>query len=443
METSRTFVRSPIAPDRTFIRIVFSLFLFFPICGCGGIAQVAPSNPDTPSNAIAVFGDSLTCGGQGNAYGQSPVGSVPFTLQSLLGIPVVNQGVNGDTSSQIAVRYNAGGSNQVLTLSGNRIPTSGSVQVSFSDGWEPVTASGGNNGGGCYQSLTGIGTNATLNGIPGVFTYSGGEYYFTPTTSPSSPVSTATNNPYTVASPYAGYFLVDSSGTNDFHNGIPPVSASIANDLAMTALAGNRYIVTSALPFIYSSYWIGGPDAIALANLNAAKASTFGGHYVDTLTPLLGGCQPVPGSTIAALDAIDISHGVVPTSCRSYDAGQLIANITSTQTSLCLTGATPTAGMVGYLSHTADPVGNVEAIEITAVSTPGNCSTGSQVTVVRGYAGTTAGNYAANIDSWGCWSDVHPTGGAPNTALAAKTGYTIQAEAIAAAYKALIATEAP
>ena len=89
------------------------------------------------------------------------------------------------------------------------------------------------------------------------------------------------------------------------------------------------------------------------------------------------------------------------------------------------------------------PCRKFEAIEITAVSTPGNCSTGSQVTVVRGYAGTTAGNYAANVDSWGCWSDIHLTGGAPNTELAAKTGYTIQAEAIAAAYKALIATEAP
>ena len=99
--------------------------------------------------------------------------------------------------------------------------------------------------------------------------------------------------------------------------------------------------------------------------------------------------------------------------------------------------------MVGYLSHTAAPEGNVEAILIAAVSTPGRCSTGSEVTVVRGFAGTIAGNYRANIDSWGYWSDVHLTGGTPNNSLAAKTGYSIQAEAIAAAYERLTGGVAP
>jgi hypothetical protein len=400
--------------------------------GCGAFSSSA-----SHTVSIVVFGDSLTCGGQGNAYGQSPAGSVPASLQSILGIAVLNQGVGGNTSNQIAVRYNAGGANQTVALTGNQIYASGSVQVTFPSGWEPVTSNGGNNGAGCYQSLMGSGTNAVINSVPGTFTYSNGVYQFTPTTYPSSPVAASANNSYSVASPYANAFLVVSAGTNDFANGFPHTAALIADDTAMTSLASERYLVTSALPFIYSAYWTGGPNALALASLNAAKSSTFGNHYVDTLTPLLDGCEPVPGSTIASLDIIDIFHGIVPTSCRAYDAGQLTQNVTAAQTSLCLAGSYLEVGMIGYLSHTPAPMGTVEAFQITAISTPGNCPSGSQVTVVRGYVGTAPGTYTASVDSWGIWSDVHLSGGTPNPQLAAKTGYTIQAEAIAAAYTKL------
>jgi hypothetical protein len=370
------------------------------------------------------------------------MGSVPSTLQSLLGIPVVNQGVNSDSSRNIAVRYNAGGTEQVVTLSGNQIPTSGSVEVSFPSNWEPVTAAGGNNGAGCYQSLTGSGTNVKVNGIAGVFTYSGGSYYFTPTTSPGSPVSTTTNTSYIVATPYAGYFLVDSSGTNDVRQGVQ-TAVSIANDKAMASLAGNRYIVTSALPFDLPAYMPGGTSALALQTLNAAKAAAFGKHYVDTLTPLLGGCGPDSGSAVAALDALDIANGIVPTSCRAYSGGQIVADIDATQTSICLAGAVPAVGDKGYLSHTVDPAGNVEAILITAISTPGTCSAGTQMTVVRGYAGTTPGTYKAYQDSWGYWDRIHLSGGTPNTDVAKQTGYTLQAEAIQKAYKELTSSVTP
>jgi hypothetical protein len=384
--------------------------------------------------AVVVFGDSLTCGGSGNYYGQSPTGSVPTSLQSILNAPVLNQGVGGNTSSQIAVRYNAGGSNQVVTLANNQIPTSGSVAVTFPSGWEPVTSGGGNNGAGCYQSLTGRGTNGVIAGVSGTFTYTDSGYMFTPTVYPRSPVPTGVNEPYTVSSPYANAFLVVTSGPNDFRYGIPSTAALIANNTAMTSLASERYIVTSTLPYIYQDYWTGGADAAAVTSINAAKASAFGNHYVDTLTPLLGGCQPVPGSTIATLDSIDVGHGIVPTSCRSYDAWQLTQNLTPTQTSFCVSDATIHPGMVGYLSHTAAPTGNPEAIQVTAIATPGNCASGSQVTVIRGYAQTIPGTYAALKDSWGLWSDIHLSGGTPNLQLASKTGYTVQSEAIATAY---------
>jgi hypothetical protein len=360
----------------------------------------------------------------------------------MLDIPAVNQGVGGNTSSQIDVRYNAGGAHQTVTLAGNQIPVSGSVQATFPSGWQPVTSSGGNNGAACYQSLTGQGTNATINGVAGVFTYAGGNYSFTPTVYPPSPVTTVVNNPYTVATPYAGYFLVDSSGTNDVNQNVP-LATVIANDKAMAALAGNRFIVASALPFDLPSYMPGGTAAISLANLNAAKASTFGNHYADTLTPLLDGCGPVPGGALAAMDALDIANGIVPTSCRAYNGSKIAANINSTQTTVCLSGAYPAVGEKGYFSHVTDPVGGFEAFLITAIVTPGTCSTGSQMTVVRGYAGTVAGTYLANQDSWGFWDRVHLSGGAPNTAVAAKTGYAIQAEAIAEAYRILTESAAP
>jgi hypothetical protein len=431
-----TFLSFPTRfPDHGMRRVLLVLLLGG-TWGCGESVNTSSSSAnETP--ALVVIGDSLTCGGQGNSYGQSPVGSVPASLQAILNIPVLNQGVDGDTSSQMAVRYNAGGSREVVTLVGNQIPTSGSVAVSFPSDWEPVTSGGGNNGAGCYQSLTGSGTDGVINGVTGTFTYTNGVYAFTPTVYPTSPVSTGTNNPYSVASPNANAFLVVSSGPNDFANGIPPTATLIANNAAMTSLASERYIVTSTLPFIFPAYWTGGADAAALASLNVAKAATFGNHYVDTLTPLLGGCQPVSGSTIAALDTIDVSHGIVPTSCRSYDAGQLTQNITPAQTSFCLDEAYISVGMVGYLGHTVAPIGNVEAIQVTAFVTPGNCASGSQVTVIRGYAGTIPGTYATLKDSWGLWSDIHLSGGTPNPQLAAKTGYTIQAEAIATAYMRL------
>lgn len=360
----------------------------------------------------------------------------------MLDVSVLNQGVGSNISSQIAVRYNAGGANQVVMLTGNQIPTSGSVQVTFPIGWEPVSSDGGNNGAGCYQSLTGNGTNSVINGVSGTFTYSNGGYQFTPTTYPGSPVATSVNNPYTVASPNASAFLVLSSGTNDFHNGIPPTASLIADDTAMTSLAAPHYLVTSAMPFDSPAYWTGSPNALALASLNAAKSSTFGSHYVDTLTPLLEGCQPVSGSTIAAMDAIDIAHGIVPVSCRSYDAGPLAQSISATQTTFCLQESYLAVGMVGYLSHTVAPIGQVEAIQIISIEASGGCMSGSQVTVTRGYAGTSPGTYTASVDSWGVWSDVHLSGGAPNPQLAAKTGYAIQAAAIAAAYKTLNATSA-
>lgn len=68
------------------------------LCGCGPSYKDA-ANIDTPNEGIVCLGDSLTRG-----YGASAGSSYPEHLSRILGEPVVNAGIDGNTSGDALAR---------------------------------------------------------------------------------------------------------------------------------------------------------------------------------------------------------------------------------------------------------------------------------------------------------------------------------------------------
>ena len=110
---------------------------------------------------ITAWGDSLTHGkedGTGVSYPNQLAADIPGSV-------VNDEGVGGQTSTQIAVRE--GGVATTATISGGTIPASGGVVVTFPSGYEPVTSQGPSPG-----------TYGTIAGVYGLVTLSGATYTF-------------------------------------------------------------------------------------------------------------------------------------------------------------------------------------------------------------------------------------------------------------------------
>ena len=372
------------------------------------------------STPFVIFGDSLACLG-GN---QGPVSSLPNELSLLTGGTVVGQGVPGNTSIQIAIRQ--GGLASTI-VSGVTIPTSGNVTLSFAVGYEPANTYGGNNGAGCYSGPAIAGTSGTLGGVHGTYLATGsGTGTFTPSTYPGSPVVVAASAPFVVDTPYSADFFVIEDGYNNYSS----TSTILANDAEMVASLPypKKYVVTSVITSatrsVGNNYCLPTPSAncLAIQADNAGKAAANPGHYVDTLTPLLNGCSPA-SSQVGAIDAIDKTNGVVPTSCHWYTVGVITASIASGDTSICVNAtAAPVVGDVAYLSTTgSDPEANtIEGLLVNSAAFPGTCAAGSaQLGVTRAYATGTAGTYTTS-SYFGYWNSLHLN----------KPGYALQAAAI-------------
>ena len=67
--------------------------VLFAIVALSGCAQREIANIDSSGKNIVCFGDSLTFG-----YGAKPGGDYPSALGQLLGVPVINAGVDSDTT---------------------------------------------------------------------------------------------------------------------------------------------------------------------------------------------------------------------------------------------------------------------------------------------------------------------------------------------------------
>lgn len=323
---------------------------------------------------VAAWGDSLTFGNEG----YTDYGDYPDDLAALIKLPVVNLGVSGQTSTQVAVRE--GGVSTYATVVGGVIPASGGVTVTFPTGFEPATLDG-----------PAAGVDGTILGVHGTVTCDPTTLISTFTRSnPGSAVSapgTGADAPqFVVDTPYANYIPVIWVGRNNSTN--PTQILSDIAAMVKTAVdAGQDYLILADPNINSMDEWLGGSNYPYIVNTNDQLATIYGSHYLDIRKVLVDSYDPT-----LITDLSDFQHDEPPTSLREVGRQTTLANpvglndTTVTLTSmhnigedwiLTLDGGTP----------------NAENVLITAVS-------GNTVTVVRNYGGVqTSHNAGASADT--------------------------------------------
>ena len=325
--------------------------IFLVACGVGG--NSGTTTPPAPQPDIVAWGDSLTAGGEGNIN----TGDYPDDLAKLLTRTVHNEGVGGDSSTQIGVRQGAIAT--TATVAGGSIPASGSVAVTFPTGYEPVTSLGPQ-----------AGTTGTLLGVHGTVTYTPSGLLFARDTTGSA-VAAPNPAPFVVDTPYASDLPVFWEGGNNWW-----VPLQVQSDIAaqVATVKASNYYVLSLINMNTTVLWKTGGGYPQVLALNNALATTYGAHYIDVSSPLIASYNP---SLIT--DVSDYNHGEIPTSLRAiYGSGTLVSAVGASDTTLTVTlsGTSPTPGEI----LTIDTGANAENVQISSVS-------GNTVTVVRNFGG--------------------------------------------------------
>jgi len=319
-------------------------------------AHASISDKVVSSFSVVAWGDSYTEGEEG-LY---DTGNYPSELQSLIVLPVINEGVNGQTSNEIGVRE--GAIPTYATVAGGVIPASGGVTVTFPTGYEPVTDQG---------PVSGVA--GTILGVHGVVTLNLELYTFTRTTAGSA--VTASGSPqFVVDTPYAKDLPVFWEGRDDFAN--PSLIASNMAAEVATVPSGQDYAVLSLINFNRQEEWIGGDSYGYLLKDNAELAATYGSHYVDVWTVLINSYNPA-----LVTDVSDYQHGEVPTSLRAVfiQSATLMSAIGPADTTVTISTSEVPYFLVGAIL-TIDTGANAENVSITAVN-------GNTLTVQRNFGG--------------------------------------------------------
>lgn len=330
------------------------------------------SNHSSASEMIA-WGDSLTAGnedGSGITY--------PNQLQKLTGLTVINLGIGGQTSSQIAVRMNAyAGQSEQTFSSGFTLPTSGAVAVTFQTGFEPARNVGNGTGVGIYAS--GIPIQFTISGVTykGVVTSSGANYFFTPRSYPSADVPVPAGTAWTATLPMKalhGCQLIWAGRNNS--SDAPQVESDVAAMVSAVQTNSNCYLVMSIL-----NGELDGPRGRSTAydeiiNLNNYEAATYGSHYLDIRSDVVAAYNPAN-----AADILDFNNDIPPYSLRAQDlSGTLTTSVASTST--CDITFSNAVGATDILT-----IGSEEVFISGGTNGAWNCT--------RGYAGTAASTYSS------------------------------------------------
>jgi lysophospholipase L1-like esterase len=361
-------------------------------CGASNTPQQGSLPPSQPAaSPLVAWGDSLTAGGEGI----TDTGAYPTDLATLISQTVVNQGVGGNTSTQIGVREGAIPTN--ATVAGSVIPASGGVAVTFPTGYEPVTNQGPQ-----------AGTPGTLLGVHGTVTYTPSAYIFTRDASGSS-IAAMAPSPFVVDTPYASYFPVFWEGRNNF-----PDASQVESDLAAQT-AGVKtasYIVMGVINMNVPWEWKGNPGYSAITTLNNSLSSSYGSKYIDIRETLASSYNPA-----LVTDVSDFNHDEPPTSLRAINGtGTLTSAIGPADTVLTITMTTGNLGPGSIL--TIDTGSNAENVSVASVS-------GNTATVIRNYGGNdvahAAGAAVVETDA------IHLNA----------AGYAVVAKAVAARYATL------
>jgi len=329
-----------------------SVCLFVVGCTAGVTPNSSPpvtpisSLPVTvPSPGVAAWGDSMT---QGNK-GQFDVNNYPAQLGAMLTIPVVNEGISGNTSTQIGVRE--GGVPAYATVQGGVIPASGSVEVTFPTGYEPVTSVGPT-----------AGTPGNILGVHGVVTYDSASsgYVFTRSTAGSA-VSASAPAQFVVDTPYANYLPVFWEGRNNY--GAPPQIISDLKAQIATVPPGQDYLVLSITNNERTTEWKGGSGYDVIVKDNQEMQALAGSHYLDIREILINSYDPTQAN-----DVSDYNKDEVPTSLRAIPAEFTLASaVGPSDTTVYTTPGTP-FGLGGNAVIAVDTGVNAEDMNITAVT---------------------------------------------------------------------------
>ena len=353
----------------------------------------APTQFATPAQASAqatgiMKGDSLTSGNQDTLGG-----SIAKFLALNYGLPFVNAGIQGQTSSQICAR--TGDCPLTVTVSGNSIAASGQTGITAFNGVaivgmatnaaavQPLSTQGGNTFTAMHGMLCGIAGTMTRSGSGGPPSTS--EFYnFTPDLTQSSAVACAANSTWT---PDLAQFIGSPQGIWLGQNNLTNPTQILADYATVIGhITTNNYFVLDNIPSDISTQYLGTTINNNIQTINSTLASTYGPHYVGTASGGLLSYLLTLGNAGNALDVFDVSQGIPPSSLRAIDAvGTLSAAITSTsQTTI---SATVTSGP----GLTANTIFKVDSEYIQCAVAAGS----SASSCIRGYANSTPATHSS------------------------------------------------
>jgi len=306
------------------------------------------------SVGLAAWGDSLTVG-SGSSFDR---GNYPQDLLSLVSLTVQNEGVSGQTSTQIGVRQ--GAVPTYATVSGGVIPASGGVTVTFPTGYEPATIYGPS-----------AGVTGTILGVHGTVTFLSNVSTFTRTTA-GDPVSAPGSPKFVVDTPYVAYLPVFWEGRNNYRQ-IAQILSDLAAQVA-TVPSGHNYLVMSVINQNAPVEWKGGAEYNTIIALNNQLATTYQSHYLDIRKVLVNSYDQTQAN-----DAADYQHDVPPTSLHALESiGTLSSAIGPSDTTFTVNITTGQLCSCGLLN--IDTGQNAETTVVSSAS-------GNTVTVVRGFSG--------------------------------------------------------
>lgn len=98
------------------------------------------------------------------------------------------------------------------------------------------------------------------------------------------------------------------------NNWTDPVTVKADIAAMVAALPHGHYVVVGIINGDYSSEYTGTPGLATIEALNSNLATTYGSRFVEARAPLIAAADPA-----SAQDAIDVAHGVPPTSMRGTD----------------------------------------------------------------------------------------------------------------------------
>ena len=391
-----------------FVLLCASLF----ILGCGrgtgpstagGGGGTSPP-PTTAPKVYTAWGDSLTAG---CADGSPPKCSYPYQLQNLIqGSTVNNEGLGGQTSTEIAVRMGAVPTSVMNSFS---IPVSGSVSgVTFEAGHAP-----------CRNVGAAGFVQGTIDGVQVYCQDAGNGVYTLTRVTAGSEQSVSSGDSWTPMLPdgmlsgmniiWAGRNDTSLCPTSNATTENCPAASNIAAMTSYVTAHKGQYLVLTVLHVVQE-----GAQSTAYkwtSAINAWILANFPNNTLEINAPVIAAYNPNNGA-----DVLDHENGFPSFSLRAFDdVGNLGAEISDTSTCAIDFGKK----VPGHYVVVVDS-------EYILISD----GTDGAYTCTRAYGETTPATHAS-ATSWIAADPLHLSGdGSKNTNNPNGTGYTIVARAV-------------